>query len=113
MSSKTEGCAERATTGSGAISNFKRCMNTSEHQDLNLQSPRSIIVSHRHQNTHNIRKMLISPQSEVQSNETQVSGHCSLAGIERDSRYGGRWYLRKAKYNPMRRRYLDTALSLA
>jgi hypothetical protein len=44
-------------------------------------------VSHWHQNVYNTRKMLILPLSEVRSNETLVSGYCSLTGIEPDWTY--------------------------
>jgi hypothetical protein len=47
-------------------------------------------VSHWYQHVFDRRKMLIIPPTGVRSNETLVSGYCSLTGIERALTYEGR-----------------------
>lgn len=51
------------------------------HQSWGLSNK----ISHWHQTTHNIRKMLVLPQSEVQSNEMRVSGYQLLSRWHRAS----------------------------
>ena len=47
-------------------------------------------VSHWHKNLHNPREKLILSPGKMRSNETVLSEHRSLSGIDHRSTYGGR-----------------------